>query len=203
MLPNKSRQPQLVVGSKEIEFRLPANLSSSCGPMGISSFNPELMVRASLALPSATARPSASSKLKCQPLSQAELETNAPYQPFHTDQRVSLFTYSETGEADGSTTATPGGQWVFGGSIAMSKLHVRRVSISSEDEGDVAMHELQQGLGGGIVNTISMGNSTGNVEEVVITTRRKKKHSSPFQAGGEDGFFEDDCEVLDFAVDRV
>ncbi|KAL4758818.1 uncharacterized protein BDW70DRAFT_89503 [Aspergillus foveolatus] len=203
MLPNKSRQPQLVVGSKEIEFRLPANLSSSCGPMGISSFNPELMVHASLALPSATARPSASSKLKCQPLSQAELETNAPYQPFHTDQRVSLFTYSETGEADGSTTATPGGQWVFGGSMAMSKLHVRRVSISSEDEGDVAMHELQQGPGGSIVNTISMGNSTGNVEEVVITTRRKKKHSSPFQAGGEDGFFEDDCEVLDFAVDRV
>ncbi|KAL4993424.1 hypothetical protein BDV10DRAFT_179190 [Aspergillus recurvatus] len=203
VLPNKSRQPQSVVGSKEIEFRLPANLSSPCGPMGISSFNPELMVRASLAFPSATVRPSASSKLKCQPLSQAELETNAPYQPFHTDQRVSLFTYSETGEADGSTTATPEGRWVFGGSMPMSKLHVRRVSVSSEDEGEGAMHELQQGAGGGIVNMISMGNSTSNVEEVVITTRRKKKHSSLFQAGGEDGFFEDDCEVLDFAVDRV
>ncbi|KAL4782918.1 hypothetical protein BJX76DRAFT_331319 [Aspergillus varians] len=201
---SKSRQPQSVVGSKEIEFRLPANLSNPCGPMGISSFNPELIVHTSLALPSSTARPSASSKLKCQPLSQAELETNAPYQPFHTDQRVSLFTYSETGGTDGSTAAFPNGQWVFGGNMPMSKLHVRRISTGSEDEDDDAAHEHQQGPGRDIENLISMGNSTGNVEEVVITTRRKKKHSSSQpQAGGEDGFFEDDCEVLDFAVDRV
>ncbi|KAL4950352.1 hypothetical protein BDW69DRAFT_187457 [Aspergillus filifer] len=201
---NKSRQPQSVIGVKEIEFRLPANLSSPCGPMGISSFNPELVVYASLALPTPSARLSASTKLKCQPLSQAELETNAPYQPFHTDQRVSLFTYSETSEVDGSVAAAPTGQWVFGGNMPMAKLHVRRLSAGSDDEDDDATHELQQGLGGGIENTISMGSSTGNVEEVVITTRRKKKHSSsPLGAGGEDGFFEDDCEVLDFAVDRV
>ncbi|KAL4802716.1 hypothetical protein BDV18DRAFT_60063 [Aspergillus unguis] len=200
VLPNKSRQPQSVIGNKELEFRLPANLLSSCGVMGISNFNPELMVYASLPLPSSTARPSTSSKLKCQPLSQAEIETNAPYQPFHTDQRVSLFTYNETGQADGSTTAYPNDQWVFGGSMPMSKLHVRRISVSSDDEGDETGRALSQE---GIENHISMGNSTGNVEEVVITTRRKKKHSSQFQPGGEDGFFEDDCEVLDFAVDRV
>lgn len=201
---NKPKQPQSVVGSKEIEFRLPANLSSPCGPMGISNFNPELVVHASVPLPLSTVRPSASSKLKCQPLSQAELETNAPYQPFHTDQRVSLFTYSETGEADGSKTMIPNGQWVFGGSMPVSKIHVRRISTGSDDEGDNAVHDHQPGSGEGIENLISMGNSTGNVEEVVITTRRKKKHSSsPLHAGGEDGFFEDDCEVLDFAVDRV
>ncbi|KAL2821705.1 hypothetical protein BDW59DRAFT_108428 [Aspergillus cavernicola] len=202
---NKSRQPQSVIGNREVEFRLPANLSSPCGPMGVSSFNPEVTVRASLALPSSTARPSASSKLKCQPLSQAELETNAPYQPFHTDQRVNLFTYSETGGVDAPAFPAPSGQWVFGGSFPMSKLHVRRVSAGSEDEGDDTAHEHQQGSGGGIENLISMGNSTSNVEEVVITTRRKKKHSLSQQnpAGGEDGFFEDDCEVLDFAVDRV
>jgi hypothetical protein len=34
----------------------------------------------------------------------------------------------------------------------------------------------------------------------VITTRRKKRHSAPLKA--DDGFFEDDCEVLDFARDR-
>ncbi|KAL4872694.1 hypothetical protein BDV12DRAFT_161347 [Aspergillus spectabilis] len=201
VLSNKSCQPQSVVGNKEIEFRLPANLSSPCGPMGISSFNPDLIVQASLALPSSTTRPSASAKLKCQPLSQAELETNTPYQPFHTDQRVSLFTYSEMGEP---SAAIPNGQWVFGGNIPMTKLHVRRISGGSEDEGDGAVHELHQESDGGMENLISMGNSTSNVEEVVITTRRKKKHSmSQLQAGGEDGFFEDDCEVLDFAVDRV
>lgn len=56
-------------------------------------------------------------------------------------------------------------------------------------------------------NLISLGNSTGNVEEVVITTRRKKRHSTAVSAtpgaSVDDGFFEDDCEVLDFARDRV
>jgi hypothetical protein len=86
----------------------------------------------------------------------------------------------------------------------MSKLHVRRISTGSEDDGLDVAHEHQQGFSGGIENLISLGNSTNNVEEVVITTRRKKKHSlSQHQASGEDGFFEDDCEVLDFAVDRV
>lgn len=88
--------------------------------------------------------------------------------------------------------------------MPVSKIHVRRISTGSEDEGIDAVHEHQPGSGEGIENLISMSNSTGNVEEVVITTRRKKKHtSSPPHAGGEDGFFEDDCEVLDFAVDRV
>ncbi|KAL5332770.1 hypothetical protein BJX70DRAFT_99178 [Aspergillus crustosus] len=201
MVPSKSRQPQSVIGTKEVEFRLPANLSSSCGPLGISNFNPDLIVHASLALPSSTTRPSASTKLKCQPLSQAEIETNAPYQPFHTDQRVSLFTYSEMGEPSAAISA---GQWAFGGNMPMAKLHVRRISGGNEDESDGAVHELHQESGGAMENLISLGNSTGNVEEVVITTRRKKKHSmSKLEAGGEDGFFEDDCEVLDFAVDRV
>ncbi|KAL3461059.1 hypothetical protein BJX64DRAFT_170334 [Aspergillus heterothallicus] len=204
VLSNKSRQPQSVIGSKELEFWLPTHLTSPCGPMGISNFNPDLTVHASLALPSSSSRPSASTKLKCQPLSQAELETNAPYQPFHTDQRVNLFTYSSAGQAANSAVPIPTGQWVFGDSIPMSKLHVRRISTGSEDDGDDTGHEHQQGLGGGIENLISLGNSTNNVEEVVITTRRKKKHSlSQNQVSGEDGFFEDDCEVLDFAVDRV
>ncbi|KAL3481159.1 hypothetical protein BJX99DRAFT_243804 [Aspergillus californicus] len=200
-----SRQSQSVIGNKEVEFRLPANLSTPCGPMGVSNFNPELTVRASLALPSYHPRLSVSSKLKSQPLSQAELETNAPYQPFHTDQRVNLFTYSETIGVDGSATPVPNGQWVFGGGMPMSKLHIRRVSAGSEDDDrDDPVHEHQPGLGGGMENLISMGNSTGNVEEVVITTRRKKRHSlSQHPTGGEDGFFEDDCEVLDFAADRV
>ncbi|KKK20410.1 hypothetical protein ARAM_004595 [Aspergillus rambellii] len=203
---NRTRQPQSVVGNKEAEYRLPANLASPSGPMAFISFNPEVTVHASLALPTAAPRSSTATKLKCQPLSQAELETNTPYQPFHTDQRVNLFTYSDTREVDGSAASDPGGQWVFGGGMPMSKLHVRPFSAGSDDDGDdVVQHEHQQGFSGGIENLISLGNSTGNVEEVVITTRRKKKQASSLhQTGGaEDGFFEDDCEVLDFAVDRV
>lgn len=204
---NKNRQFQSVIGPKENEIRLPANLQTTCGAMPVGTFSPETTVAASWALPSSTPRPAAASKLKCQPLSQAEIETNAPYQPFHTDQRVNLFVYSETSDADEMQTSIPTGRWVFGDSMPMSKLHVRPFSSGGDDEGDhdEIMHGQHPGLGE-MENLISLGNSTGHVEEVVITTRRKKKNSTSFPSagsGGDDGFFEDDCEVLDFAQDRV
>ncbi|KAE8150329.1 hypothetical protein BDV25DRAFT_154656 [Aspergillus avenaceus] len=204
MSTHKNRQLQSVVGGKEIDFRLPPILQASCGPMPVVSFIPECNVQASLALPSSNPRPPPASKLKCQPLSQAEIETNAPYQPFHTDQRVSLYVYPDNGTG-GEVPILPTGQWAFGESQAMTKLHVRPFTASSEDD-DELLHEHQPGSGGGMENLISLGNSTGHVEEVVITTRRKKKHSSSFPSagsGGDDGFFEDDCDFLDFAQDRV
>jgi hypothetical protein len=39
------------------------------------------------------------------------------------------------------------------------------------------------------------------VEQVVVTTRRRRVQRDGEAA--EEGFFEDDCEVLDFAEDRV
>ncbi|KAI9039684.1 uncharacterized protein KD926_009154 [Aspergillus affinis] len=206
---NKSRQLQSVIGPKEIEIRLPASLQTPCGAMPVGTANVDTTINASWALPSLTPRPGAAgSKLKCQPLSQAEIETNAPYQPFHTDQRVNLFVYSETNDADDAQTSIPTGHWVFGDSMPMSKLHVRPFSAGGDDEGDhdEVLHGQHAGFGGEMENLISLGNSTGHVEEVVITTRRKKKNPSPFPStgsGGDDGFFEDDCEVLDFAQDRV
>ncbi|KAK5696998.1 hypothetical protein LTS12_028555, partial [Elasticomyces elasticus] len=144
----------------------------------------------------------------------AEIETNVPYQPFHTDQRVNLFIISPESEMAESMVSHPTGQWVFGDEISTSKLHVRPFSSGGGDDGDDdnddddITHEHQPGFGGDMENLISLGNSTGNVEEVVITTRRKKRHASPFPSTGfgadmDDGFFEDDCEVLDFARDRV
>lgn len=38
------------------------------------------------------------------------------------------------------------------------------------------------------------------VEQVIVTTRRRRRGKGE---GEEEGFFEDDCEVLDFADDRV
>ncbi|GKZ55407.1 hypothetical protein AnigIFM49718_011773 [Aspergillus niger] len=200
--PSKSRQVQSVIGNKELEFRLPPHMQTPCGPMTVGpAATTETTVSATLALPSAALRPPPASKLKCQPLSQAEIETNTPYQPFHTDQRVNLFVYSE---ADDSVGSVPTGQWTFGGSLATTKLHVRPFSASSEEDDDM-VHEQHHGFGAEMENLISLGNSTGNVEEVVITTRRKKKQASAMAPGGgvDDGFFEDDCEVLDFARDRV
>jgi hypothetical protein len=197
---HKNRQPHSIVGGRESQVKLPDNLQSHCGPAPVAAFDPELSVHASLVLPSATSQTSAGRPL-CQPLSQAEIETNTPYQPFHTDQRVGLSVFSSSSDA-----SEPSGQWVFGNDILMTKVHLRSFNSSSDDHGDdedenAAIHGHSLGAGGDMENLITLGNSTGNVEEVVITTRRKKKHSAPLKA--DDGFFEDDCEVLDFARDRV
>lgn len=196
----KNRQLHSVIGGKANQFKLPANLQNTCGPAPLMAYDPHVAVQASLLLPSASSQSTGANK-PCQPLSQAEIETNTPYQPFHTDQRVSLHVFATESEA-----AVPGGQWVFGNDLPTTKVHVRSYSNSGDDNGDdedesAAIHGHSLGAGGEIENQITLGNSTGNMEEVVITTRRKKKHSAPLRA--DDGFFEDDCDVLDFARDRV
>lgn len=195
---NRQRQLHSVIGPREIEYKLPPYLQHACGPIPVSTFAAtEPGPTASLALPTGSSHSGGHGTAKCQPLSQAEIETNAPYQPFHTDQRVNLYTLSgENNPAD----PVSAGQWVFGGEIAMSKLHIRPFNTGRNDgaeaEADDAPGEME--------NLVRLGNSNGNMEEVVITTRRKKKHALPGPTGSvEDGFFEDDCEVLDFASDRV
>ncbi|KAJ5893268.1 hypothetical protein N7495_004959 [Penicillium taxi] len=193
---HKSRQFHTVIGEKVTQYRLPANLQSICGSAPLVPYNQDLTRQAYLLLPSVSAQSSSPSKPFCQPLSKAEIETNTPYQPFHTDQRVGLHVYS--------TDNSVGEQWVFGNDIPTTKVHVRSYNNTGDDLDDEcddnAVHGHSFGAGGDMENLISLTNSTGNVEEVVITTRRKKKHT-PLKA--DDGFFEDDCEVLDFARDRV
>lgn len=198
----KNRQLPSVIGSKELEFKLPASLQNPCSPIPIATFDMETTVQASLSLPSPSLQPPTAAKFTCQPLSQAEIETNAPYQPFHTDQRVNLHVLPLGSEANLSV-----GQWVFGDDIQMSRLHVRPFSdsdVADEDDDTANGHPLGHGT---MENLISLGNSTDNVEEVVITTRRKKRGPSVTSLASkvevDDGFFEDDCEVLDFARDRV
>jgi len=63
---------------------------------------------------------------------------------------------------------------------------------------------LGDGAGGGMEN-LTLREAGEPEEQVVVTTRRRKVRKGA-QAGGaeeEEGFFEDDCEVLDFAEDRV
>ncbi|KAJ5746791.1 hypothetical protein N7520_011973 [Penicillium odoratum] len=203
---HKNRQFHSVIGSKERQYKLPATLQTPCGPALLKPYDPDLSVKATLLLPSAGANPSSTSRSLCQPLSQAEIETNTPYQPFHTDQRVGLHVYSCHGNDADPTVAKTSEQWVFGGNITTTKVHVKSYNNSGDDNADdededAAVHGHSFGAGGEIENLISLANSTGHVEEVVITTRRKKKASPPLKT--DDGFFEDDCEVLDFARDRV
>lgn len=195
------KQRQSVVGSKAVELRLPSYLQNPSGPAQVGITSKELNVTGFWTPPPSVKAPAGTSKLKSQPLSQAEIETNPPYQPFHTDRRVTLSVYSSEQEDD-----LPEDKWVFGNDILTTTLHLGQAAYDDDDEEreDERTAAGERAPGGEMENHISLGNASGDVEHVVITTRRKKKQATtPSKNGDDDGFFEDDCEVLDFARDRV
>lgn len=156
------------------------------------------------------------------PLSFSEIETNPPYQPFYTDRRVTRFIYSrpfpETTESssDSSNTSTPlpppaslaptlhhsddSSPWLFGQPIDALRVSSNATTHGYDSgEGD---DDLVAGVAARIENKLVLRDGEEEVEQVVVTTRRRRVR----REGGEEdeeGFFEDDCEVLDFAEDRV
>lgn len=146
------------------------------------------------------------------PLSFSEIETNPPYQPFYTDRRVTRFVYAmQSPEVQGSSSeyqpSTP---------VLMSNLHqddnlpwlfgedVEAVRISSPTTRtyDSGEDDLVAGVAARIENKLILRDGEEEVEQVVVTTRRRRIRKEGAEEG-EEGFFEDDCEVLDFAEDRV
>ncbi|OJD12197.1 hypothetical protein AJ78_07171 [Emergomyces pasteurianus Ep9510] len=204
----KNKQSHTAVGSKLAEIRLPTNSQLPSGPEQALPILTDTHISGFWSMSSPTLVRRSSGKLKSQPLSQAEIEANAPYQPFHTDRRVNLMVYPPGYEEKESIQ--PNQQWAFGNDIPSIKLNLRPTTHSDDD--DEENHGIGQNTGvGEIENLISLGNAGNNVEHVVITARRKKRgttsSSNVAGRGGvtadEDGFFEDDCDVLDFARDRV
>ncbi|KAI9751834.1 MAG: hypothetical protein M4579_005879 [Chaenotheca gracillima] len=138
------------------------------------------------------------------PLSYAEIETNAPYQPFHTDQRISLSTFDiatmgETAfdllDEDVQTSLQPK-EWVFGNDIPATQMNLGNGALLNDDLGG------EMDAFGPMENVLHLEKDDEEIEQIVVTTRRRKR---PVKGGSEqeDGFFEDDCEVLDYATQRV
>lgn len=179
---------------------------------GLSGFWPAEPRRSSAAVPRLS-----------HPLSHAEIDSNAPYQPFHSDPRVNLSIYSDGPAASmggsqlpsASTIFTPPGpslarasttdKWVFGEPISATRLNIRSPAPAHDD-----------GMGSIIYRDTSATTvlEKGEIpEQIVSTTRRKKNKNTgkstmlPFGEGvdaeEQEGFFEDDMDVLDFAEDRV
>ncbi|KAI9839139.1 MAG: hypothetical protein M1819_003132 [Sarea resinae] len=171
------------------------------------------------------------------PLSYAEIETNPPYQPFHTDRRIGLYVYNQPPSArwpsgdllrsdheDQSSAeiinihhtdendATP---WVFGEAIPATKINVGpTVPESSSEDLNIDSNGASSLEPDRMENTMKLregGDGDEEVEQIVVTTRRRKRVRTNGDNVGADGqvieeqegFFEDDCEVLDFAADRV
>lgn len=153
---------------------------------------------------------------------QAEIESNAPYQPFHTDRRVALHVYSTqpqlTSSPSVSTLLNPVAAvvqepqlpslsipWVFGGPVNAIKLDV---GPSGLEDDDFASAEDHRALPSSAMERVTtrVPEVDEDVEQIVVTTRRRKgaaRNNANSQGLDDDGFFEDDCEVLDFASQRV
>jgi hypothetical protein len=155
----------------------------------------------------------------------AEIESNAPYQPFHTDRRVGLHTYchedvpmlspsvsthlstSQTAQTASQSRPTAGSlksSWVFGGAIKSTKLDVGPPHHPDDDFDLTTDHRALPSSA--MERVMRVTDSLEDMEQIVITTRvRKPSHSGGSNSADadEEGFFEDDCEVLDFASQRV
>lgn len=158
---------------------------------------------------------------------QAEIESSAPYQPFHTDRRVGVYIYGDGSSNDLPTslshllstatlddgpkrskrrqakTQTPPlasskQPWAFG--LAVSAIRMNAVSaVMIDEEMGNSVDDHRALPASAMERVLEVGE---NDEQIVVTTRRRRGgNRSPDT--DEDGFFEDDCEVLDFADQRV
>ncbi|KAK1751756.1 hypothetical protein QBC47DRAFT_75366 [Echria macrotheca] len=171
---------------------------------------------------------------------QAEIESSAPYQPFHTDRRVALFEIGalplqntvasisailagtsledvpdqsparrkkagklgqvqRPTEAEPSTSSPVPGLWAFGQPVKATKVDLG-LPLTDEESFNIGSEEMRA-LPASAMERI-MQRTGDDDAQIVVTTRRRR--GAGHAAGQEDdGFFEDDCEVLDFADQRV
>ena len=95
--------------------------------------------------------------------------------------------------------------WAFGGPVNATKIDVGPPQGPDDDFDLSADHRALPSSA--IERVMKVTDSTEDMEQIVITTRRRKgaPRAGPDNTGdsNEEGFFEDDCEVLDFASQRV
>ncbi|KAK4106884.1 hypothetical protein N658DRAFT_482641 [Parathielavia hyrcaniae] len=162
---------------------------------------------------------------------QAEIESSAPYQPFHTDKRVALFelgpsqqevdittlmaaaSLEETSPehmssrrkkaakqapAQGSSAAKASASWAFGQPIQATKVDTGLPHLLDDDSFNLPL-DASRALPASAMERILQ--RTGDDDAQIVVTTRRRRGAAPAQ--DDDGFFEDDCEVLDFADQRV
>ena len=198
----RQRRPS-VFGNRPVEFSLPKEPIPSPNVISNPLHNPrspsELSVpRGSFWLPHAASSVSPASKLETHPLSYAELDTTLAYQPFHTDRRVNLYVYSDEETSTAPTVSHGAATWVFGEPIPATKISIGTSGYEDDDA------DLAQASPSRMENVISMKGNTEEGQHIIVTTRRKRSAKDEGIApGAEDEIFEDDCEFLDFADERV
>ncbi|KAK4661955.1 uncharacterized protein QC763_709240 [Podospora pseudopauciseta] len=176
---------------------------------------------------------------------QAEIESSAPYQPFHTDRRIALYEMTSSSKAKSleitsilaetqleDTQAEPSAPrkkkgkaaratplpfeeaaadeaaaadendaddtWVFGLPISATKIDLGLPHLPEDESFNIDLEASRALPASAMERVLFRGDDD---TQIVITTRRRRGAGG--SGNGEDGFFEDDCEVLDFADQRV
>ncbi len=190
-----------VVGKRPIEYSIPNISGDSINHVlkDTSAFNKDVNQTLTSAhgywLSPASGHGPKAFKNQPPPLSCAEIETNAPYQPFHTDRRINFYVYNDETSSDMHhlSDASP---WVFGENIPATKVNVSSAVHDTDSDTD-------PGAPAPMENLISFQGNDEEGQQVVVTTRRKRGKKGPAAEGDDGEFFEDDCEVVDFAESRV
>jgi hypothetical protein len=94
-----------------------------------------------------------------------------------------------------STNSADGSAWAFGQDISVVKLDLGLPSAFEDEYDDPEDHRPLP------PSAMERVMEFGDSEQIVVTTRRRRGAHQGDPDG--DGFFEDDCEVLDFADQRV
>ncbi|EMR69893.1 hypothetical protein UCREL1_3087 [Eutypa lata UCREL1] len=167
-------------------------------------------------------RPESSDLSPESSIPQAEIESSAPYQPFHTDRRIRLYEYGgEQGKLDlhsvsrlleattledkprrGKQRQVPTSTnpvWAFGQTIDAVKVDVGLPSTIEEEFGRTSVDDHRALPVSAMERVLQVGD---NDEQIVVTTRRRRGGNRHVD-GDEDEFFEDGLEIIDFADQRV
>lgn len=165
------RRPS-VIGDKPNDFALPSTFDKIAKASGYSQSSSGMENVTATRWPVVTqgTHQHRDTRQETHPLSYAEIETNAPYQPFHTDRRVTFRVYASNDESDPHHLHDKS-PWVFGEDIPTVQVTVRRTSS-----------DAMEGL---------------------VTTQKGRVRRGDANDEQEEDFFEGDCEVVDFAEDRV
>jgi hypothetical protein len=221
---NRSADKQKATrGANYVEFRLPSLPDFRAIPDDIRTISPignlEHIGGETEEQQWATKKPAAAENQASESsIPQAEIESNAPYQPFHTDRRVGMYIYApQEPETDPHVSAlllaqavsrkanpTNSPPWAFGCQIKTLKLDVGPMQ-NPEDDSDGPLNSRALPTSA-IERILMVKDNNEEMEQIVITTRRRKgatRVGAEATAADEEGFFEDDCEVLDFASQRV
>lgn len=172
------------VATKPFQLELPRPLADQ-PPAGSGQVNPREALHSLHNLPRKRVSSSGSPD-QTHPLSYAEIETHAPYQPFHSDERVQFHVYDED-----SVPLDTGGPWIFGEDMAATRLTKRKVTLD-KDRSDEGRHPAP-GLSTRVGREVEEDG-----DHITVTTGGMGGH-----AGMQEGFFEDDLAVVDLAQHRV